>query len=394
MRILFVTKPVYSHVTKFVPLARALTDLGHDVAWFTKTRSGFDPSQWLEGIPLFGAPQITRAEMPSALTFFEQPRHIQQRLYEENNVFAQLDWADEIGQTIDAFRASAVVSSSELLSGAIAAHRRGMPFATCSLKLTRLFNGHKNALLSAEGARYLAQIVADANLPVELWEGEVFADRLSLISLPTPLLELIAAPAAIATLPASMRVIPFSFVPLRNQTATVVPRPFIYSSFGTSTGAPPRALVENTLLAGLAMGASSVVVACGSLALDRSVPQPANARLVEFADQLVLLREADLFVHHAGLQSVFDGMQCGVPMLAWDFVSPDVHTNRWLMEQVGVGRTISTSLSPDELAAAFREVLADAQMKKRCEHVGSLLRNVSGAAAAAELLVEALGGRS
>ncbi|MGW0069433.1 glycosyltransferase, partial [Streptosporangium sandarakinum] len=66
---------------------------------------------------------------------------------------------------------------------------------------------------------------------------------------------------------------------------------------------------------------------------------PDNVRLVDFADQALILQSCDLFVTHGGLNSIKEALCLGVPMVALPVLDDHRH-NAALCAGLGLSRTV------------------------------------------------------
>ena len=104
-----------------------------------------------------------------------------------------------------------------------------------------------------------------------------------------------------------------------------------------------------------------------------------------------MLAQASAVVTHAGLNTVLDALEAGVPMLALPiaFDQPGVAAR---IEHAGVGlRLLPALASPARIAHALRRLLDEAAFRQRAAALGEEVRQAGGAARAAELIESALG---
>jgi N-glycosyltransferase len=117
---------------------------------------------------------------------------------------------------------------------------------------------------------------------------------------------------------------------------------------------PPRGL--QAIVDGLSQGDHVAVVATSGIPVDRSSVGP-NVHLVDWFPQPVLLECADLFVTHAGYNSIREAVRTGTPMAALPLFE-DQFPNARRIEDLGLGARIP---EPDaaHVAATCKRLLAD-----------------------------------
>ena len=164
--------------------------------------------------------------------------------------------------------------------------------------------------------------------------------------------------------------------------------PLIYVSLGTVFNDDPgffRACAE--AFAGTEI---QVLVSAGrKVRLEELGPIPPNVRVRPFVPQLAVLRRTSLFVTHAGMNSVNEGLSFGVPLLLFPQMTEQAFVAR-RVEALGAGRVLPRSaLSPRALRAAALGLLHDGGARERARWIGESLREAGGPTRAADL-VEAL----
>lgn len=153
-------------------------------------------------------------------------------------------------------------------------------------------------------------------------------------------------------------------------------RPLVYVSLGSQNWYQPELL--RRIFALFAGEPVQVVAAVGSLTAELAAPS--NVTLVPWADQRALLRRARLYVTHAGANSVFEGLEGGVPLLMAPLVNDQPH-NAWFVERAGAGRML------DFGSETLRAQLGDSPERHAASDLGEELRASDGAAAAARLVL-------
>ncbi|HKT05224.1 MAG TPA: glycosyltransferase [Rugosimonospora sp.] len=90
-----------------------------------------------------------------------------------------------------------------------------------------------------------------------------------------------------------------------------------------------------------------------------------NVYLTSFVQQRLLLPACDLFITHAGFNSIREALAAGVPMVAVPLIAEEPANARRLAE-LGAGLAVQAAeTTPDSLRAAIEQVLADHRFRSR-----------------------------
>ena len=102
---------------------------------------------------------------------------------------------------------------------------------------------------------------------------------------------------------------------------------------------------------------------------------PANFFVRSFLPQMEILKRADVFITHAGFNSVNEALYFGVPMLALPMVN-DQHmvAKRLVSMQLGITENIK-ELSPEVLRSKLETLIMDKKMKENCMEVSREMRD-------------------
>jgi zeaxanthin glucosyltransferase len=153
--------------------------------------------------------------------------------------------------------------------------------------------------------------------------------------------------------------------PLRRQTADLnaepMPlisqdRPFVFASLGTLQGHRLR-LFDRITRACHSLGMQVMIAHCGGL-------NPAQAQslsadwVVDRVDQQAAIRQADIVITHAGLNTVVDALTATVPMLCIPhaFDQPGMAAR---VRHAGVGEVVSQHASRRTIEAALAKLIAN-----------------------------------
>ncbi len=159
----------------------------------------------------------------------------------------------------------------------------------------------------------------------------------------------------------------------------------VYISMGTvNNDLQPlyRACIE-----GLKDSPYQVILSVGSqVDADSFGRLPGNITVFQQVDQIGVLQKADVFLTHCGMNSASEALYHGVPLV----MRPKTR------EQQGVANRVSQLKAgicleretPEAILNAICQVLEDPLISSRAEEIGRVLRSCSGAAGAADKILE------
>lgn len=115
---------------------------------------------------------------------------------------------------------------------------------------------------------------------------------------------------------------------------------------------------------------------------------PSNIHVYNSVPQLEVLKMADVFVTHGGMNSVSEALVYGTPMVVIPFAS-DQPVNARCVENLGVGRKLKYSdIKKDTLKECVLAVLSDIEMKDNIVKVQKLIRQAPGNVGGAEMIID------
>jgi MGT family glycosyltransferase len=118
---------------------------------------------------------------------------------------------------------------------------------------------------------------------------------------------------------------------------------------------------------------------------------PANVAVHAWVPQADVLKRAALFVTHAGLGSVHDGLYCGVPLLLVPQQAEQSLTARRVVA-LGAGLIIKKGeVTVETMRGHAAQLLAEPRFAHEAKRVGETLRAAGGMARAAEEIEGLLG---
>jgi MGT family glycosyltransferase len=115
---------------------------------------------------------------------------------------------------------------------------------------------------------------------------------------------------------------------------------------------------------------------------------PSNIYVYNSVPQLEVLKIADVFVTHGGMNSVSESLVSGTPMIVIPF-SSDQPINAQCTEKLGVGKRLEYSdANVDSIKEYVLSVLMDANMKDNISKVRELIKQAPGNKGGAEAIME------
>ncbi|QEU94709.1 macrolide family glycosyltransferase [Streptomyces kanamyceticus] len=134
-----------------------------------------------------------------------------------------------------------------------------------------------------------------------------------------------------------------------------------------------------------------VMAVGGQVDVDRLVGVPSHVEVRRHVPLLRVLREADLFVTHAGMGSVMEALSFGVPMVAVPQMA-EQRANADRVVELGAGVLLHRNeVSADSLRAAAESVMGDAGFAERAGVMRGHIERSGGAGEAADVIESLLG---
>ncbi|MFP3461004.1 glycosyltransferase [Arthrobacter globiformis] len=113
---------------------------------------------------------------------------------------------------------------------------------------------------------------------------------------------------------------------------------------------------------------------------------PPNVEVRPFFPQLDVLRHADVFLSHTGMNSTMEALYLGVPLVAFP-LQPEQEANARRVEDLGLGRRLpAEGVTPDSIREAVAEVSQDQEIRRNIAAMSQRVRNSGGATAAADAM--------
>ena len=114
---------------------------------------------------------------------------------------------------------------------------------------------------------------------------------------------------------------------------------------------------------------------------------PENVEIYAFVDQVAVLKEADVFLTHCGMNSASESLYFGVPLVLFP-QTPEQGGVANRIEELGAGKKL-TDTNPSSIKKCVEDVLLDSSYRERAKELGDSLKNCPGAVGAADAIEEA-----
>ena len=115
---------------------------------------------------------------------------------------------------------------------------------------------------------------------------------------------------------------------------------------------------------------------------------PKNIHIYPSVPQLEVLKMADAFATHGGMNSVSEALTLGVPMVVIPFVS-DQHVNAQCIENLGVGKKLTCqAVTRHSLKEAVLSVFSNQDIQNNLVTVKKLINNAPGNRGGAEIIID------
>jgi UDP:flavonoid glycosyltransferase YjiC (YdhE family) len=147
-----------------------------------------------------------------------------------------------------------------------------------------------------------------------------------------------------------------------HETRTDDGRPRILLSFSTTVMRGQVALIQRVCDA-LAGQAVDAVLTLGPAVSAEAIDAPSNIEAVPYADHEQLLPQTDAVITHGGLGTTLRALAHGKPLLLLP-LGRDQEFNAGRVAGLGAGVSMRAECSPDEIADALLELLAQARFRK------------------------------
>ena len=114
---------------------------------------------------------------------------------------------------------------------------------------------------------------------------------------------------------------------------------------------------------------------------------PENVEIYAFVEQVAVLKEADVFLTHCGMNSASESLYFGVPLVLFP-QTPEQGGVANRIEELGAGERL-TDITSSSIKKCVEDVLLDSRYRERARELGDSLKNCPGAAGAADAIERA-----
>lgn len=115
---------------------------------------------------------------------------------------------------------------------------------------------------------------------------------------------------------------------------------------------------------------------------------PENCKIYNEVPQLSVLRQADIFVTHGGMNSISEALVYGVPMVVIPFMS-DQPTNARRIEQLGLGKKLDYRMINSELLrTTVLSVMNDESILANVSRMQKQMLDAPGNRGGADMIME------
>ncbi len=163
--------------------------------------------------------------------------------------------------------------------------------------------------------------------------------------------------------------------------------PLVYISLGTVLKGPVS-FFQNCLEAFRGLDVDVIISLGPEFNVKRLKNIPANVFLYKSVPQLQVLKIADVFLTHGGMNSVSEALVSGTPMVVVPFVS-DQPVNARCVQRLGVGKWMPyDKLSSSVIRETVLSVLHDGEIRRSIACVQEELARLPGNAGGAKMIME------
>jgi MGT family glycosyltransferase len=386
MRVLFTTLPGAGPFHPLVPLAQALVQAGHEVAFATSL--SYRPTIEGVGFRCFAAGYdwlVSDREPTYA--------HVRERLADKSafspfvDVYADFlpaAMAPDLFQIADSWRPDVVVREPMEFAGCVLAEALSIPHAACG-PLFSYWQAAWHDVPGEVGKPNLDNLRGRYGLPPDP-QLTMLHRYLYLAFLPAEFLHPDLAPP-----PTVHFLRPVSFNRSGSETlpewmAHLPARPIVHASLGTVFNRTPG--VFEAIIKGLRDQAINLIVAVGR---DQDPAafgiQPPNVRIERYIPHTLLLPHCDVVITHGGFSSVMACIEQGLPMVALPLAGGDQPGNSARCAALGIARVIGEEQrNPVMIRDAVLDVLRDPIYRTNALRLKQDLQSLAPVEQAAELL--------
>ena len=369
MRILFTCSTGLGHLHPLVPIARAATQAGHEVAFATPSpfaptveRSGFRvfPAGMAES-PVDAFPELQRLSGRDATEF----------MWARVRPAQAAAMVSDLLRVIDEWRPDLIVRERAEYGGCIVGERLGIPYASVEINAAEM--GHDQRAILGAG---FAGVLAQHGLPPD---PELQIQERQLVLSPFPPSYRGGSPGA-----AHLAIRPTPFDQSGDERMPgwideLATQPIVYLTLGTSSLFNARPNIIRAFIEGLADEPLNLIVAVGH----NNDPAdfgttPSNVRIERYIPQTLVFPRCDLVVCHAGSGTVMAALAHGLPLVLVP-IGADQPQNARRCAALGLAHVVDVdALSPSVALAAVLEGLGNLSYRQHAEMVRAEIEALPG----------------
>ncbi len=375
-RFLFSCAGGYGHFHPLMPLARALKEAGHEIAFATGLSR--QPTVEKAGFTFFrmGGDLAADAEYQQVKAQLEtMPLNLENELLTYPRLFVGISTRLRTPHLVEIARSwqpDMFIREAGAYDAVIAAEYLGLPHAVVAFAAA--LKGH--AVFEREAAAQLDPIRQQWGLPPDPGLTALYRYLHLSYSPPSFSLSNVGRPELPEDIPPTTHFIrPEFFDQSGNESlpawvAQLPPQPTVYVTLGTEVNGEPDLYprVLQTIIAGLCDAPINLIVTLGRGKDPADFgPQPPNVHIEPYIPQSLLLPHCDLMVMHGGSNSLLAALDIGLPTVVVPLIA-DQFFNAHVMQNLGVGQVVPREqLTPESIRAAMEEVLANPLYRQNTE---------------------------
>ena len=382
MRFLFTMQPAFGHFHSMVPLAQALKDHGHEVAF--ATGAGFGPVLQRNGFVHFpagfnfdGSTDIFEALPEWSAIQAKYPAGGLQQLYGFIEGLAP-GMADDLIGLVAAWRPHVIVRDQLEFGGYIAAEYHGVPHATIIW------------------ATYISAKALCPEAVLELRRRYGLPEDPDLDTLDQYLVfDFLPAAWAFPNLPYPPVAHRFCAPPfdlsggdarLPDWVSTLPSQPTVYATLGTTFNRVPETF--QAILTAFGTEAVNLIMTVGrSMDPAQFGPQPDHIKIARYIPQTLLLPQCDAVIFHGGYNSLQSALWHGLPMIIIPQGAGDNLPTGWRSAAVGVGVLVEENPpQPEAIRGAVEVVLEQPEYRARAQEFQRAIQKLPSLAEAVKRL--------
>jgi UDP:flavonoid glycosyltransferase YjiC (YdhE family) len=351
LRVLFTFAGGSGHLEPLVPIARAVTEASHTVAFSGRPRVAGRVREL--GFEMFvtGPPGPEAPAMRTPLLEVDLEREAQVLRDGFAGRIAR-ERATGVRKVCDDWRPDLLVCGEVDFGAMVAAERAGLPFATVLITATEMF------VRPEVVAEPLDALRAEHGLPPE-------SPREPLVLSPFPHRLRPLAPHALA----------FRTAPVRRPASDAKT---VYLTLGTIFNLESGDLFERVLEGLRALPVDVVATVGRNLDPDELGPQPANIRIERYRPQSEVLPRCLAVVSHGGSGSLLAALAHGLPSVLLP-MGADQPQNAARCEQLGVARVLdAVRATPEDVRDAATDILTDPSYRLAAERIADEIAALPG----------------